>query len=482
MKKMTNIKENTKQSATSSQSLRGTKQSHDATANNQQIASAKKPRNDRNNKMTNTTKHTKPLLPKLRFKEFEGEWEKKKLGSVSEMTSSKRVYLSDYVNDGVPFYRGKEISELRLNKTPDDILYISRERYEDFKEKFGIPSIGDILITAVGTLGNVLRIRNDDEFYFKDGNLIWLKNIKVDSEFLETLIQWKNNDLIKTSIGSTQKALTMVELRKLKFAFPNLPEQQKIANFLTAVDTKLQQLTTKKEKLAQYKKGVMQQLFSQQLRFKPDVTNETVIASACCEERRKLDDAISPNETEFPDWEFPHANVLFKSVSDKKHNSDLPILAITQDQGAIPRDMINYQMIVTDKSVASYKVVQVGDFIISLRSFQGGIEYSNYHGICSPAYNILRPTSENVNSDFYRIYLKTEFYIKQLQKRLEGIRDGKMISYKYFSEIKLPFPSLKEQQKIANYLSAIDKKIEAVQTQITKTQAFKKGLLQQMFV
>ena len=118
----------------------------------------------------------------------------------------------------------------------------------------------------------------------------------------------------------------------------------------------------------------------------------------------------------------------------------------------------------------------------SLRSFQGGIEYSNYHGICSPAYNILRPTSENVHSDFYRIYLKTEYYIKQLQKRLEGIRDGKMISYKYFSEIKLPFPSLKEQQKIASYLSALDDKIEAVQLQIEQTQEFKKGLLQQLFV
>ena len=120
-------------------------------------------------------------------------------------------------------------------------------------------------------------------------------------------------------------------------------------------------------------------------------------------------------------------NVLFDSISDKDHNSDLPILAITQDQGAIPRDLIDYKMTVTEKSIASYKVVQKGDFVISLRSFQGGIEYSNYHGICSPAYIILRPNQDNVYREFYKYYLKTSNYIKQLQKNLEGIRDGKMI-------------------------------------------------------
>ena len=83
---------------------------------------------------------------------------------------------------------------------------------------------------------------------------------------------------------------------------------------------------------------------------------------------------------------------------------------------------------------------------------------------------------------FYKFYLKTAYYIKQLQKNLEGIRDGKMISYKYFSEIKLPFPPLPEQQKIATYLSSIDTKIESVNNQITQTQTFKKGLLQKMFV
>ena len=201
----------------------------------------------------------------LRFKDDNGndfaDWEEKKLGEVCVMTSSKRVYLNDYVSEGIPFYRGKEISELRLNKLPSDLLFISKERYDDFKSKYGIPLKNDILITAVGTLGNVLRIRNDDPFYFKDGNLIWLKNITENACFLEIILEWENSELIKTSIGSTQKALTMIELRKLTFNFPSLPEQTKIANFLSAIDEKINQCQDQIEKAGIWKKGLLQQLF-----------------------------------------------------------------------------------------------------------------------------------------------------------------------------------------------------------------------------
>ena len=182
----------------------------------------------------------------------------------------------------------------------------------------------------------------------------------------------------------------------------------------------------------------------------------------------------------FPKWEVKNGNEIFESISNKEHNSDLPILAISQEFGAVPREMINYQISVTDKSVESYKVVDVGDFIISLRSFQGGIEYSTYRGICSPAYVILR-NKVSINHIFFKYYLKTDLYIQQLCEKLEGIRDGKMISYKYFSEIKLPYPTLAEQTKIANFLSAIDDKINQTDIQIQKTEQWKRGLLQKMF-
>ena len=89
------------------------------------------------------------------------------------------------------------------------------------------------------------------------------------------------------------------------------------------------------------------------------------------------------------EWKYVDGNELFKPIVNKNHNSDLPILAITQEQGAVPRELIDYTVIVSDKSVENYKIVEIGDFIISLRSFQGGIEYSNYKGLCSPAYIVL---------------------------------------------------------------------------------------------
>jgi len=109
---------------------------------------------------------------------------------------------------------------------------------------------------------------------------------------------------------------------------------------LTAVDKRIAQLEEKKRLLTEYKKGMMQQIFSQQIRFKDD------------------------NGNPYPDWEFKKGNDIFESISNKKHKSDLPILAITQEHGAIPRDLINYKVLVTKNSVSSYKVVEEGDFII----------------------------------------------------------------------------------------------------------------------
>ena len=180
-------------------------------------------------------------------------------------------------------------------------------------------------------------------------------------------------------------------------------------------------------------------------------------------------------------WEVKYGNSLFIQISNKEHNASLPVLAITQENGAIPRHLIDYHVSVTEKSLKSYKVVDIGDFIISLRTFQGGIEYSDYKGICSPAYIVLRAATEEVINDFFRHYFKTEKYIADLNRNLEGLRDGKMVSYKQFSEIKLPLPISPEQQKIAHCLSSLD---EVMGLQAKKVQALKqhkKGLMQQLF-
>lgn len=179
-------------------------------------------------------------------------------------------------------------------------------------------------------------------------------------------------------------------------------------------------------------------------------------------------------------WDLKYGNEVFDSISNKNHNSDLPILAISQEYGAVPREMIDYKISVTEKSVESYKVVEKGDFIISLRSFQGGLEYSEYLGICSPAYVILKPKVE-INDYFYKYYLKTLRYIKELNRKLEGIRDGKMISYSYFSDIKLPYPTLLEQTKIASFLTAVDDKLQALKKKKQLLEQYKKGVMQKIF-
>ncbi|WP_286731497.1 restriction endonuclease subunit S [Acinetobacter sp. UBA1297] len=188
--------------------------------------------------------------------------------------------------------------------------------------------------------------------------------------------------------------------------------------------------------------------------------------------------------TEFrntPEWTYKNGNEIFEAISNKNHNSDLPILAITQEYGAIPRDEIDYTVIVTDKSVEGYKVVDRGDFIISLRSFQGGIEYSRYKGICSPAYIILRKKDPSNIDLFYKYYLKTSIYIRQLNHRIEGLRDGKMVSYKQFSEILLPLPLPQEQAKISACIYSID---ILIQNELSKLESYKQhrnGLLQELF-
>lgn len=203
----------------------------------------------------------------LRFKDDDGNeysgWIEKKLGEIANLTSSKRVFASDYVAEGIPFYRGKEITELKANKQPKDILYITVERYNEIKDKYGIPIKGDLLLTAVGTLGNSYVVNDDKPFYFKDGNLIWFKDIKEDVNFLNYILTSEKGKkkVLDSAIGSTQKALTIVELNKLKFQFPEVNEQKKISKFLNNIDIKVMKEEEKLDYLTEYKKGLLQQMF-----------------------------------------------------------------------------------------------------------------------------------------------------------------------------------------------------------------------------
>lgn len=163
------------------------------------------------------------------------------LNDIAEITSSKRIFYSDYVEEGVPFYRSREIINLDNGEDLKELIFIAQEKYLDIKNKFGAPEKDDILITSVGTIGNTYIVRENDEFYFKDGNLTWLRNWKGKAE-PKFVFYWLKSPigqgkLYQQLIGSSQKALTIAALKKIKIELPeDKATQRKIASILSAYD------------------------------------------------------------------------------------------------------------------------------------------------------------------------------------------------------------------------------------------------------
>ena len=168
------------------------------------------------------------------------EWKKVKLGDCCEITSSKRIFFSEYVESGIPFYRSKEIIEKGKGEEISHPLYISKEKYDEIKGKYGVPQKGDLLLTAVGTLGIPFVVKDDSPFYFKDGNLVWLKHFQdIDPIFLYYWIKSENgyNALYNIAIGSAQKALTIAAIKGYEIPLPPLQTQHRIANILSRYDS-----------------------------------------------------------------------------------------------------------------------------------------------------------------------------------------------------------------------------------------------------
>lgn len=172
--------------------------------------------------------------------ENEKGWEVKKLDNVCNITSSKRIFADEYTNTGIPFYRSKEVIE-RSKGLPISVeLFISEERYNEIKEKFGVPKIGDILITAVGTIGKIWAIDTDNKFYFKDGNLVWLKDIDnqlANSCFFRRLLEYLIEEYKKTNAnGAAYNALTIAKLKLMSCPLPPLPLQQLFAQRIEQIE------------------------------------------------------------------------------------------------------------------------------------------------------------------------------------------------------------------------------------------------------
>ena len=168
------------------------------------------------------------------------EWKKVNLGDCCEITSSKRIFFSEYVESGIPFYRSKEIIEKGKGEEISHPLYISKEKYDEIKGKYGVPQKGDLLLTAVGSLGIPFVVKDDSPFYFKDGNLVWLKHFQdIDPIFLYYWIKSENgyNALYNIAIGSAQKALTIAAIKGYEIPLLPLQTQHRIANILSRYDS-----------------------------------------------------------------------------------------------------------------------------------------------------------------------------------------------------------------------------------------------------
>lgn len=196
-------------------------------------------------------------------------WKIERLGNLFEITSSKRVFEEDYVNEGIPFYRSKEIIELSNNQEITTELFISNELYAKFKNKFGVPKENDILITSVGSIGNSYQVRKDDIFYFKDGNLTWIKSSSKKA-LSKYLIYWLKSDLgkntlISSTIGTSQSALTIEKLRAIKILVPEVNILEKFEQKISSFDIKIQILNKQIANLTQQRDLLLPRLMSDKL-------------------------------------------------------------------------------------------------------------------------------------------------------------------------------------------------------------------------
>ena len=174
--------------------------------------------------------------------EAQENWELKPLGELLTITSSKRVFYSEYVSTGVPFYRSKEIIELHNSGSTNSELYISEARFNEITQQFGAPKEDDILLTSVGTLGIPYRVRKADKFYFKDGNLTWFKDFgKLPSVVIYCWLKSSigKEQLDGITIGSTQSALTISGMKQITLNIPPKEIIKTLEDKLTSIYNKV---------------------------------------------------------------------------------------------------------------------------------------------------------------------------------------------------------------------------------------------------
>ena len=386
------------------------------------------------------------LVPKLRFMGFDEEWKLEKFGNLATNKSGKFNPIKEN-----SFTKCIELEHLETG-TGQLLGFIDGSNSGSIKNKF---NEGDVLF---GKLRPYLKKYLQAPFEGVCSSEIWvLKGVKITNSFLYQIVQTnKFIDIANQSSGSKMPRADWNVVENCVFTFTTLPEQQKIASFLSAVDEKIQQLSRKKELLEQYKKGVMQQLFSGELKFKDE------------------------NGNDYADWKSVKMNELFSfkqgiqcGVEDqffeKTDNMErfIRIIDLTSDN-EIPRFINNI-----DKGNVLFE-----DDLFMVRYGVPGLIGFGYNGIIANNLFRLIP-KKNVHNKFY-FYVLT--HLKKDIMNLSSSTTMPALNFSSLGVLKIPEIEIKEQKKITNFLSSIDIKIESTSQQIIQMQSFKKGLLQQLFV
>ena len=210
--------------------------------------------------------------PKRRFTRFTDDWEERKLGEIMNVTSVKRIHQSDWTDSGIRFLRARDIVSVVRNEEPDEYLYISKEKYNEYSSISGKVAIGDLLVTGVGTIGVPYLIKDSEPLYFKDGNIIWFQNgTKIDGEFfLFSFLGKAIQDFIIESAGiGTVGTYTIESGKKTPICLPKMREQKHVGTFFRNLDHLIILHQRKLDKLNFMKKSYLSEMFPQEGEKKP---------------------------------------------------------------------------------------------------------------------------------------------------------------------------------------------------------------------
>lgn len=400
-------------------------------------------------------------VPQLRFREFSGEWETNTIGKISTFFSGGTPTSSNksYYEGEIPFIGSGKINSSKVEQ------YITEEALNNSSAK--LVNIGDLLYALYGATSGEVAI---SKIKGAINQAVLCIRTKQNKFFLKTWLEKNKEDILTTYLQGGQGNLSAQIVKSLKINLPQKPEQEKIASFLSAVDAKIEGLVRKGQLLEEYKKGLMQRLFSQELRFKDDDGSEFPewVEKKLGELGKTYNGLTGKTADDFGSGK-PY--IQYKQIFDNS-KIDIDKFALVNIEEKEKQNIVKYGDVFFTTS--SETPLEVGFASVLLDDIKDLYLNSFCFGYRANSLNILNPK-------FSRFLFRSLIFRKKVIKLAQGSTRYNMSKIELMKII-IKLPSLKEQTKIANFLSAIDTKISQTQTQLNTTKEFKKALLQQMFV